>query len=78
MVADEGMAKGIIPAGRYARMLVRGPHDDLEHPANWLYLEWLPASGEEPRDFPLLCERSRIGPQYEPHEMLTELLLPLA
>jgi len=78
IVADEGMAKAIIPAGRYARLLVRGPHDDLEHPANWLYEEWLPASGEELRDFPLLCERSRIGPQYEPHEMLTELLLPLA
>ncbi len=78
MSADDTVEKGVIPAGRYARLQVRGPHDDLEHPANWLYLDWLPRSGEELRDFPLLCERSRIGPQYQPHEMVTELLLPLA
>lgn len=78
MPSDEAVEEGVIPAGRYARLLVRGPHDDLEHPANWLYLEWLPRSGEEPRDFPLLCERSKIGVQYAPHEMVTELLLPLA
>lgn len=78
MAADDAVENGVIPAGRYARLLVRGPHDDLEHPANWLYLDWLPRSGEEPRDFPLLCERSRIGVQYQPHEMVTELLLPLA
>lgn len=78
IAAGEGMERGIIPRGRYARLPVRGPHDDLEAPANWLYLEWLPRSGEELRDVPLLCERSKIGPRYEPHEMVTELLLPLA
>lgn len=78
MGADDAVEEGAIPAGRYARLLVRGPHDDLEHPANWLYLVWLPDSGEEPRDFPLLCERSKIGGHFAPHEMVTELLLPLA
>ena len=76
--AEDGMEQGTLPGGRYARLQIRGPYDDLEQPAHWLYHTWLPQSGEEPADFLLVCERSKIGPNHQPHEMVTELLLPLA
>lgn len=74
----EGMGEGIIPAGRCARLQISGLGDDLEAPANWLYREWLPASGEALRDFPLFCERRNIGPGLPENEMATDLYLPLA
>jgi AraC family transcriptional regulator len=74
----EGMGEGTIPSGRCARLRLVGPSDDLEAPANWLYREWLPASGEALRDFPLFCERSNFGPGLPDAEMVTDLYLPLA
>lgn len=78
LVAAEGMGEGIIPEGRVACLRLTGPADDLEAPANWLYREWLPASGEALRDFPLFCERSNFGPGIPEAEMVTDLYLPLA
>lgn len=78
LAPGEGMGEGLIPAGRCARLAIAGPGDDLEAPANWLYREWLPASGEALRDFPLFCERRNIGPGLPESDMVTELYLPLA
>jgi len=78
LAPGEGMGEGVIPAGRCARLRITGPGDDLEAPANWLYREWLPASGETLRDFPLFCERSNFGPGLPDSEMVTDLYLPLA
>ncbi len=78
LAPGEGMGERTIPAGRCARLSLTGPADDLEAPANWLYREWLPASGEALRDFPLFCERSNFGPGLPESEMVTDLYLPLA
>lgn len=78
LAAGEGMGEGMIPEGRCARLRLAGLADDLEAPANWLYREWLPASGEALRDFPLFCERSNFGPGLPDSEMVTDLYLPLA
>lgn len=78
LAPGEGMGEGVIPAGRCARLRLLGPADDLEAPANWLYREWLPASGEGLRDFPLFAERSNFGPGIPEGEMVTDLYLPLA
>lgn len=67
-----------IPGGRCAVLAVGGPAIDLEEPALRLYRDWLPASGETPRDFPLFCERVRLYPQFTAAEALTELMLPIA
>ena len=74
----EGMERASIPAGRCARLRLVGGHDDLEGPANWLYRNWLPASGEALRDYPLFCERSNFGPGIPENELVTDLYLPLA
>ncbi|PKP95727.1 MAG: AraC family transcriptional regulator [Alphaproteobacteria bacterium HGW-Alphaproteobacteria-14] len=78
LTPGEGMRENTIPAGRCARLLLTGSADDLEAPANWLYREWLPGSGEQLRDFPLFCERSNFGPDLPESEMVTALYLPLA
>lgn len=66
-----------IPAGRCAVLKVVGSADNLEQAALYLYSEWLPASGEEPRDFPLYCQRIKFFPDVPESEAITELFLPL-
>lgn len=73
----DGVESGVIPGGRCARLRVIGGSDDLETPALYLYRDWLPASAEELRDFPLYCERIRFFPDVPQHEAITDLFLPL-
>ncbi|TFI56946.1 helix-turn-helix domain-containing protein [Sphingomonas parva] len=74
---EAGVAPGLIPGGRCAVLPVTGSSDDLEPAALFLYRDWLPASGEEPRDFPLYCRRIAFFPDVPEHEAVTELYLPL-
>jgi len=75
--AGQGVEPGLIPAGRCAMLRVTGWSDDLEPAAFFLYRDWLPASGEEPRDFPLFCRRVTFFPDVPEHEAVAELYLPL-
>ncbi len=74
---DEDVKSGVIPGGRCAVLRVIGNTDNLEPAALYLYREWLPASGEEARDFPLYCQRLRLFPEVPEHEAEAELFLPL-
>jgi AraC family transcriptional regulator len=74
---DAGVEAGLIPAGRCAVLRVIGNSQDLEEPALFLYRHWLPASGEEPRDFPLFCQRVTLYPDVPEHETVTDLFLPI-
>ena len=38
-----------VPAGRYAIMRYIGPYSSMHAAYLWLYGQWLPSSGEEPR-----------------------------
>lgn len=79
IAADDGQMKaGMIPGGRCAVLRVNGASHNLEPAALYLYRDWLPASGEEARDFPIYCQRqfSR-SPGASAHEVLAELFLPL-
>lgn len=66
-----------IPGGRCAVLRVVGNTDNLEPAALFLYRDWLPASGEETRDFPLYCQRLSFFPEVPEHEAVAELYLPL-
>ena len=70
---------GIIPAGRCAVLRYPGNTQNLEPTAQYLYQDWLPASGEEVRDFPIYSRR-RLAPiaDLSSYEMVLELFLPLA
>lgn len=75
--SDDTIRAGEIPAGRCAVLRVTGNTDNLEPAALYLYRDWLPASGEEPRDFPLYCQRLSFFPEVPEHEAVAEVFLPL-
>ncbi|MBU3888775.1 helix-turn-helix domain-containing protein [Methylosinus sporium] len=72
-----GVTAGLLPGGRCAVLRVIGSSENLERPALFLYRDWLPASGEEPRDFPLFCQRIGFYPDAPEHETITDLFLPI-
>jgi len=73
-----GIVEGVIPGGRCAVLEIKGMTDDLGPASRYLYADWLPASGEEPRDFPFFVERVNVGPGIPESEAVTRLFLPLA
>jgi AraC family transcriptional regulator len=75
--ADEGVEAGLIPGGRCAVLRVIGHSDDLRPAAEFLYGDWLPASGEDLRDMPLYAQRVRFFPDVPEHEAITDIFLPL-
>jgi AraC family transcriptional regulator len=76
---DPHMKAGIIPGGRCAMLRVTRHTHDLEAPALYLYRDWLPASGEEARDFPIYCQRHlSVRKDGSGHDAVADLFLPLA
>jgi len=75
---DPQMKAGVIPGGRCAVLRYPGNTQNLEPAALYLYQDWLPASGEEARDFPIYSQR-RLSPvpDVPAYEMVLELFLPL-
>jgi AraC family transcriptional regulator len=75
---DKEMKAGMIPGGRCAVLRVVHNTNNLEPAALYLYREWLPASGEEARDFPVYCRRHfSVLPNVQMPEVVCELFLPL-
>ena len=74
---DDGVVEREIPAGRCAKLRHVGSDDTLGEAFRFLYGEWLPASGEEPRDFPLFVERVSFFPEVAEHEAVKDIFVPL-
>ncbi|MBI1352793.1 MAG: helix-turn-helix domain-containing protein [Acidobacteria bacterium] len=74
---EAGVASGVIPAGRCAVLRHVGADEGFGATLAYLYGEWLPASGERPRDFPLFCRRVRFFPDVPENEAVTDFYLPL-
>lgn len=74
---DAGMVEKIIPGGACAKMRHVGSSDGLRDSISFLYREWLPESGREPRDYPLYCQRLSFFPAVAEHEAITDIFLPL-
>jgi AraC family transcriptional regulator len=78
IVAHGGAIKaGAIPGGRCAVLRVVGYTDNLEPVALYLYRDWLPASGEEVRDFLIYCQRLSFFPEVPEHETVADVFMPL-
>lgn len=73
---NEGVEGGVIPAGRCAVLRVTGA-GNVEPAIEYLYRDWLPASGEGVRDYPLYCQRVSFVPVVAEHQTITDLFLPL-
>ncbi|MES2043795.1 MAG: AraC family transcriptional regulator [Pseudomonadota bacterium] len=75
---DAPMKAGVIPGGRCAVLRYPGNTNNLEPAALYLYRDWLPASGEEARDFPIYSQRRMsLLPEVQVPEVVLELFLPL-
>jgi AraC family transcriptional regulator len=75
---DAPLKAGEIPGGRCAVLRVVNNTHNLEPAALYLYRDWLPASGEEVRDFPVYCRRHiSFFPNAPVHDVVVELFLPL-
>jgi AraC family transcriptional regulator len=74
---DCGVVAKTLPAGRCAVLRHTGSDATLRAALAYLYGEWLPASGEEPRDFPPFLERVAFYPEVAEHEAITDIYLPL-
>ena len=78
-VADNpfGVVGKTIPGGRCAVLRHIGSDENLRDTVTYLYLEWLPQSEEELRDFPLYFQRVSLFPDVPEHEAVTDVFLPL-
>lgn len=77
-VMPEGEARRLVIAGgRHACILHKGPYVELEGAYRWLYHVWLPQSGEEPADQPIVEEYLNNPREHPPSEWLTAIRLPL-
>jgi AraC family transcriptional regulator len=72
-----GIAAMTIPGGRCASLRHIGSDDHLGRSIRHLYAEWLPASGEELREFPLFMQRVKFFPDVPDGESVTDIYLPL-
>jgi AraC family transcriptional regulator len=73
----QGVVNKHIPSGRCAVVRHYGDHQRLGETIYPLYRDWLPASGEELRDFPLFFHYLNLMPETPEHELLTDVYLPL-
>ena len=73
----QGVINKVIPGGRCAVVRHLGSHDRIGESAYYIYREWLPASGEELRDFPLFFHYLNLSPETPEHELITDIHLPL-
>ena len=72
-----GLAERMVPDGRYAIMRYIGPYSSMHAAYLWLYGQWLPSSGEEPRDHPIIEEYLTDPATTPPVDAVTDILLPL-
>jgi len=66
-----------IAGGEYAVLRHVGPYAELETAYQWLYGDWLVASGREAADAPIFEEYLNDPQQTPPTDLVTEIYLPL-
>ena len=74
---DAGVVEKLIPGGRCAVARHVGSTDSIGDTVRALYLNWLPASGEQLRDFPFFFQYVTRMPAVAEHEQVTDVYLPL-
>ena len=72
-----GVREKWIPGGRYAIRRHVGTNETLFEAAYALHKRWLPASGEQLGDGPLVIRRLSFFPDVAEHEAASEIFLPL-
>jgi AraC family transcriptional regulator len=73
----QGVVRTLIPGGRCAVVRHRGAHEQIGEVVRFLYVHWLPESGEELRDFPVYFHYLNFAGETPEHDLLTDVYLPL-
>ncbi|MEK1894000.1 MAG: AraC family transcriptional regulator [Rhizobium sp.] len=68
----------VLDSGEYAVLRHKGPYADMHKAYQWLYAEWLPASGRQLRDGVMFEEYLNNPRDVPPTELLTDIHMPLA
>lgn len=72
-----GVVNKVIPGGRCAVLRHVGPEEGFGHALRYLYCDWLAASSESLRQYPLYCQRISFFPDVTASEAVTDFFLPL-
>ena len=75
---DKDFDEFTLPITRWAVLHYTGPYSEIEAAYQWLLAQWLPASGEETRDFPIWEEYLNDPKTTPAAELQTRIYLPLA
>jgi AraC family transcriptional regulator len=75
--APPGLPVATTRAGDYAVLRHKGPYPDMLAEYNWMFGTWLPQSGRDIADAPVLEEYLNSPRDTAPSELLTVLYLPL-
>ncbi|MEZ4684322.1 MAG: GyrI-like domain-containing protein [Caldilineaceae bacterium] len=67
----------VLPAGRWAVFQHKGPYNTLWQSWNVAYRDWLPRSGERPRDVPPVEVYLNNVNHTPPEQLHTEILIPI-
>jgi AraC family transcriptional regulator len=74
---EYGVKTGTIPGGRCAMIRHYGSRDTISDSVYSLYRQWLPDSGEEPRDYPCYFRYVNLLPEVDECDLITEIYLPI-
>lgn len=75
--ADAPFERRTIDGGEYAVLRHQGPYADMYRAYQWLYAEWLPASGRQLRDAVMFEEYLNNPRDTPPTALLTDIYMPL-
>lgn len=73
----QGLSTLDLQGGRYAKLAYRGPYADMRDAYRWLMGVWLPASGHEAADGPMLEDYLNSPADTAPPDLRTDIHLPI-
>ncbi len=76
-VLKDGISLTPIAGGKFAKVLYKGPYNELDIPYNWIYGTWLPQSGHESKDLPVIEEYLNNPNDTDSKDLLTAIHIPL-
>lgn len=77
VACPDGMERVDLPAGPVARLRFTGPYAGLQRGYDYLYGDWLPASGRDPGDAPAFELYRNTPRDVPPAGLITDICLPL-
>ena len=77
IAVDAPLERRSLDGGEYAVLRHKGPYANMHKAYQWLYAQWLPASGRQLRDTVMFEEYINNPRDVPPTELLTDIYMPL-